>query len=207
MPKKSSSSGSRAIATVMVLAALGVGGFAMYVQNTPSARRVPDEIRRPKPEAQPSGPRTEIHAQPAPENPKAGLKVVQFHDGQLQLVDATSEPSGQDPIAFVATETLHNLGVSQARAVGVDVQSGNAILDMNPEFLSQGFGSMEEGQVIEALSLALGQFPTVQTYQLRIDGEIVDSIGGHIELTEPIPVKTSGATDAATSPTTPAATP
>lgn len=179
----------------------------MYVQNTPNARRVPDEIRRPKPVTQDSGPRTEIHAQPVHEHSDKALKVAKFENGTLSLVDATTTPTGQDPIVFVTTETLHNLGIDHARAIGVDLQSGNAILDMNPEFLSQGFGSMEEGQVIEALSLALGQFSTVKTYQFRIDGQIVDSIGGHLEVTEPIPVKTSGATDAATSPTTPAANP
>lgn len=170
----------------MALGALGVGVFAAYVNFTPAAQHIPPALR--KPEVEPKVPQTDVSVKPI-QTPKVQTKllVATIDGSEVRLVEATSLPSGVTPMVYAATQSLHNLGVEKARALGVDIHDRKATIDFSPE-LYQGFGSMEESQVVEALQLAMGQFPEIDTFEMRVDGQKVDTLG-QLDLSDPIPVK------------------
>jgi hypothetical protein len=180
----------------MVLAALGVGVFAAYVQMTPAARRVPDELRRPKTQVSRPGPKVAVESTPAPRAPQepahGSLFSATVEGDEVKLVPITGDAKGETPIVFVTNQTLRNLGIQDAKAIGVHVHDRLASLDFNPSIYG-GYGSTEEANLIKALQSALGQFAEVDSFELRVDGNKVSSLG-HLELTEPIEVvRTKGA--------------
>lgn len=190
MPKRTTNSpGARAVTTIMVLAALGVGVFAAYVRFGPNVQRVPDEIRRPSVASEtsshrsrPHGPSVEIETSPA-----LDLKIPVVEGDTVHLgKSAGPVPSGTKPMVFLATATLKQLKIEGARALGVDVKGRNALIDFN-EALDKGYGSTEEGYLISSLQWALGQFPEIDTFQIVIDGQVKDTLG-QLDLSEPISV-------------------
>ena len=48
-------------------------------------------------------------------------------------------------------------------------------------------GDTEEVQVVNAILKALGQFPTVSRVQILVDGQHIDSLGGLLVLSDPLP--------------------
>jgi hypothetical protein len=192
----------------MLLAALGVGVFAAYVQLNPAARRVPDSVRRPdpapvvrpsesvtRPTPRHTGPSVEIQREPE-------LLVASVAGDHVKLVPAHGGPKGEKPIVFVANETLRNLKLEGARAIGVEIKDRIASIDFNPK-LTDGMGSMQEATVLKALQMTFGQFKEIDAFEMRIDGEVLDTLGGHFELENPVPVIRLGKSepDADSSPT------
>lgn len=94
---------------------------------------------------------------------------------------------GEDPRERSLAETMKSLGYGDVRVLNVDVERGSAMVDVNAALTSEGFSSTSEAALVEALARTLGQFGEVKRFQLRIDGQIVDSLG-HLELSEPIQV-------------------
>ncbi|MGV3618389.1 MAG: GerMN domain-containing protein [Fimbriimonas sp.] len=175
----------------MLLAALGVGVFAAYVQLSPAAQRVPDSIRRPDkpsveirqkdPVASPTrpGPSVDVHTE-------QGFVVATLDGDKIKLVPLKPAAKGEKPIVYVANHTLQNLKVERARALSVEVKERVALIDFNPA-LTEGFGSMEEANLIKALQMSLGQFKEIDAFQIVIEGEVLDSLG-HFEIDSPVPV-------------------
>jgi len=186
MPKRKTNSTGRGVLTLMAMALLGVVVFAGYVKLTPSASHVADDLRaKPDPivhDVHPKRPSVEVESSDTPQ-----LKVPVLHGEDVSLDKlAGKTPSGVKPMVFVATETLKQLKIQGAKAIGVDIKDRNALVDFNPA-LDKGYGSMEEGQLIKSLQWALGQFPEIDTFQIVIDGEVKKSLG-QLDLTDPIPV-------------------
>jgi len=180
---------------LLLVGAMGAVAVAAYVQSTPDARRVPDDLRKPEPAAQvsktndaePTAARP--HRQDSsPRRPDQTSLMVPTLDGQNVVLRAASDgPSrGEDPKVFVANAALRAVKVDGARALGVQVKDGVAVIDFNPA-LEQGFGSMEEGTLIKALQMGMGQFKDVDKVQIMVEGKPIESLG-HFELTDPLPV-------------------
>jgi hypothetical protein len=179
----------------MLFAALGVAVFAAYVNMTPAAQKVPPELRvqDKKPVVQSdavtrprtSGPAVEVEA--APE-----LFVAKLDGDKLKLVpEKASVPQGQKPMVFALNETLKNIHAQGIKVLGVEVKDRVALLDFNPA-LVEGMGSMEEANLIEGLRLTLGQFKEIDKFQMRLDGEILEEVGGHDTYEAPLDVKRPG---------------
>lgn len=83
--------------------------------------------------------------------------------------------------------SLDDAGFKKIRVLGVDVVEGNAIIDLSPSVRS-GFGSAEEAQFLEAIKSGLNKFKDIKTFQLRVDGQILDALS-HVEIGEPNPVR------------------
>jgi hypothetical protein len=54
--------------------------------------------------------------------------------------------------------------------------------------ISSGFGSEEEAQFLEVIKKSLSKYSTVNTFQLRLDGKVLDALS-HVEIGEPNPVR------------------
>ena len=67
------------------------------------------------------------------------------------------------------------------------VDNGNAIIDFNKELLG-GMGSGAESDFIQIIKDTLKKYDDVNTFQIRIDGEIRKSLS-HFEMIDPVPVR------------------
>ncbi|AIE87036.1 GerMN domain-containing protein [Fimbriimonas ginsengisoli] len=185
----------------MLVAALGVIGFAAYVKMAPGASHVPEPLRRPaiespvgnlpsSPRRHSAGPDVKVDSHTDPD-----LKVPAVQGNDVKLAHSAGKvPDGVKPMVFLANATLESLKIEKAKALGVEIKDRNALVDFNPE-LEKGYGSTEEGQLIKALQMALGQFPDIDTFQIVIDGKTIDSLG-QIDLSEPISVIRPDGTEA-----------
>ena len=75
------------------------------------------------------------------------------------------------------------------RLLSVTISDGLATADFSRE-LRDNFhgGDTEEVQVVNAILKTLGQFPTVSKVQILVDGQHIDSLGGLLVLSDPLPV-------------------
>ncbi|HSI74218.1 MAG TPA: GerMN domain-containing protein [Fimbriimonas sp.] len=183
---KSNSPGSKAVAVTMVAALIGVAAFAAYVQFTPGARNVADDMRRDQVSRPAPSVKTNVSPSEKPTDATAYL-LPAFEGTEVKLATPASQtPEGVDPKVHLVSETFKVLGAPEARALKVEIKDKLAIVDVNSGLMEHGFGSMEEGQLIKALQLVLGQFPEVESFQLMSDGNPVEL--GHLDLSEPTPV-------------------
>src|SRR5688572_3655983 len=117
--KKSPSPSTKAVVITMMIALLGVGVFATYVNMTPAAARVSDDLRA-KPAVSIPSPTITVEGSTKP--PKVDNKqdlmvpAIQGEDVQLGPKLGTMA-AGVDPKAFLITETFSSMGISGGRAV------------------------------------------------------------------------------------------
>ena len=144
---------------------------------------------------------------PTPEQPaetETGTKAVVLYFGApdgSDLVEVNREiPVPSDPSVLLAavirelTTGPSDKGVAVLPA-GTQVRSayisGNdAFVDFSSE-LKSGFsgGSTEEYLLIASVVRTVAEnFPDISRVQILVEGKTVDSLGGHYEITEPLPV-------------------
>jgi hypothetical protein len=183
---KSNSPGSKAVVVTMVAALVGVAAFAAYVQFTPGARRVADDMRRDQTSRPAPSVETKGEAVGEPVQQRSYLiPAVEGSDVKL-ATPASKAPKGIDEKVHLVSETFKALGAPEGRALKVEMKDKVAVIDVNSAVMEHGFGSMEEGQLIKALQLVLGQFPEVESFQMVSEGNPVEF--GHLDLSEPTPV-------------------
>ena len=90
--------------------------------------------------------------------------------------------------AEALSKALKAKNYGEFRVLRVTVEDkGNAIIDMNNRLL-QGMGSEAEADFIDTVKSAMAQFKDVNTFQIRVDGEILKSLS-HFEMLDPVPVR------------------
>ena len=184
MPKRTSNSPSgKGVLAVMLLTLCGAGVLAAYVRMTPAAAHVMADTSS-------SGPSVTIseHATPRTQaqsdTNSLHLLVPSIEKNDVALTKAAGDPpDGVRPEVFLVNQTLTSLQIDGARAIGIDVKDRVAMVDFNSG-IEKGYGTIEEGHLIKALQMALGQFKDIDSFQIVVDGKIVDSLG-NLDLTEP----------------------
>lgn len=68
------------------------------------------------------------------------------------------------------------------------VENGTATIDMDGT-VQYNLGAGGEQLAIEALTSTLLQFPEIDTVQILVDGQIKDSLMGHVDISEPFKEK------------------
>lgn len=63
--------------------------------------------------------------------------------------------------------------------LGLDIDDGFAVVDLNQAFEYNGLGTVYEGWLLTQLAGTLYQFPTIERVKLRIEGVERTSFGGH----------------------------
>jgi hypothetical protein len=171
----------------MLLALTGAVGFGLYVRMTPQAAKVPPDLRREE-EIKPIAPVARKN-EPKAETPKSETRylVATRAGASLRMTRLDKPlPDGEDPKAFVVRETVRRLGPDALQSKGVKLDGGTAILDFNAT-IRDGLGSAEEGELLKALQMTLGQFSDVDSIRIAADGQVLEEIG-HTEVVEPLPV-------------------
>jgi hypothetical protein len=186
MPKRSSnSSAGKSVLAIMLVALLGAGVLAAYVKMTPQAAHVTQD--RPQ-----SGPDVTVQSQAtnrteAPLTKQEGLLVPSVIQNDVKLdKPAGSPPDGVRPEVFLVNQSLSSLKIDGASALGIEVKDRVAAVSFNPG-IEKGYGTIEEGYLIKALQMALGQFKDIDKFQVIVEGKTVDSLG-NIDLSTPVEV-------------------
>lgn len=77
------------------------------------------------------------------------------------------------------------------KVLGLKVENGTAFADFSKELIKKGQGSYEEMMLCYAIVNTLTEFPEVKRVQILIEGKKVVSLGGHIDVEEPLTRNTS----------------
>ena len=72
---------------------------------------------------------------------------------------------------------------------GVTIKDGLATVDLSREFTAHYTGGdSNEPVVVNSILKAMGRFPNVNEVQLLVGGQPIDTLGGVLELSKPLPV-------------------
>ncbi|MCK9526287.1 MAG: GerMN domain-containing protein [Limnochordia bacterium] len=76
---------------------------------------------------------------------------------------------------------------ASASLLGLTVDNSLATINFSPE-IARDFpgGSLMEAYLVQAIVNTLTEFPDIERVQILVDGEIVESIGGHILILQPL---------------------
>ena len=180
---------NRILLAVSLFTVMVVGGLAAYVKLAP-ADKVPAEEHRDQLSQKPA-PQVDITAKRTDSEvtdvfvytPRASGETTVF-EGELVAV-----PAGVDAKVFAVNKFLEVSKIVEptARLLSVSVEDGVAKLSFNAAF-EGGYGSGDEGVLIEGLSRSLGQFKEISKYEVFVDGKPLDSLGS-VELAGGLDVK------------------
>ncbi|MDX2064793.1 MAG: hypothetical protein SFX74_03515 [Fimbriimonadaceae bacterium] len=179
--RKSRTNSRATLLAAIVVASLGFGALAYYVQNTPAAKRVPDDQR-----VNVVAPIRSENGD-APPRPSVTVRIAEVRNGVVRLGESVPVGDGEGPARVALSRTLDRLDLANASIVGLAIKDRHAVIEVNDGFTA-GMGSTTESYVIEAFQLALGQFSTVDTFEIQLSGVRLDSLG-HFELENPMRVK------------------
>jgi len=97
----------------------------------------------------------------------------------------------ENPYKEVFEKLIQESGVfpQGTRLVGVSVHHGTLQLNFSRELTDKfAGGSDEEAALVNAISSTAGSFPNVERVQILVEGKPVESLGGHIDLSQALPV-------------------
>lgn len=83
-------------------------------------------------------------------------------------------------------ENLSRIIPDNARLLNLSVEDGTAYVDFSNEIATANYGSATEGVLIDSIVWTLTQLDEIEAVQLLVEGEVVDSIGGHLSVSKPL---------------------
>jgi len=175
------------VAVAGVVIAVAIGGFwLVYRQSRPPAEGPAAKPASPPPAA---GPSVETRR-------KVKIYVMNIVNNEPRLVPVTrSVPPGADPHAAAIQRLLatnHEVGPSQyliplgTKLLGLKVEKRIAYASFSRE-IKDNFsgGSMNEALLLNSIIHTLTQFRDVDKVQILVEGKKVDTLGGHLDISEP----------------------
>jgi len=192
MPKRTSNSpAGKSVLAILLITMLGAGVLAGYVHFSPQAAHVTVDQRSSEPDVTiRSTPSRAVPIEKSSQHLSLFVPTVVSNDVSLSKPAADAQ-EGVRPEVDLVNQTLQSLQIEGARAVGLDLQGHVAKVDFNSA-IQKGYGTIEEGYLIKALQMALGQFPEISKFQIVVEGKAIDSLG-NIDLSAPIDVIRPGA--------------
>jgi len=155
---------------LIALAAVGVGVWLRLTRPAPTPPPpVPHTVHIYIPHISDQG---ELHYEP---------KAIAVHDHANAYREAFEHLISQTPVFPKGT-----------RLLSVELKGNTLELNFSQE-LVQNFegGSDTEAALINAITRSASSFPGVQKVRILIEGKPVESIGGHLDISQPLPVQES----------------
>ncbi|MDW8290088.1 MAG: GerMN domain-containing protein [Armatimonadota bacterium] len=158
---------------VLLLAILAFGGGYWYAS------------RRPQLAPRPTGVTTK---------PSVVVYVPRFVDTRTEW-EAKPVPvgEGEDPLRVALEHLLITRDTpfpQGTRLLGVNVTEGVAEVNFSRELIDNfPGGSTTEAWIVESLRKTLAQFSDVERARILVEGKPIDTIGEHIDLSQPIAVR------------------
>ncbi len=101
---------------------------------------------------------------------------------------APTQTPAQDALVALSAQT-HSPLPAGTNLRSINLADGLATVDFSHEFETNFTGGDTQGiRTISAVLRTLGQFPTVDRVQFLVDGHPVDTLGGLLSLSDPLPV-------------------
>ncbi|MGQ9738383.1 MAG: GerMN domain-containing protein [Armatimonadota bacterium] len=163
----------RWIVVVVLLAMLAFGGGYWYAS------------RRPRLTPQPT---------PVPNKPSV-VVYVPISEGNTYRWEAKPVPvgEGEDPLRIALEHLLITRDTpfpQGTRLLRVTVHDGVAEVDFSRELVDNfPGGSTTESLIVESLCKTLAQFTDVEKVRVLVEGKKISTIGEHIDLSKPVPVR------------------
>lgn len=87
----------------------------------------------------------------------------------------------------LAHEDLHESVPHTTKLLGLSVHQGLAVANFSSELVNDfNGGSLIESYLVQAIVSTLTEFPHITQVQILVEGEQIESIGGHILITGPL---------------------
>jgi spore germination protein GerM len=179
-----------------LIALIVVGGFGCDRSQTIGAGSSADH--QTKTEARQTGTGSERSAgreTPATGTNKTTLTLYFSDDQAMKLVKESREATQTAEPAAAAVRALiegpKGAGLATipagARLNGITIKDGVATVDLSREFVD-GLpgGSASERMAVYSIVNSLTEFNTIERVKFQIDGADVETIGGHLDATEPL---------------------
>jgi len=181
---------TRIAAVGLVILALAVGGFTYFYFHARLLGPTPQAVVPVTPPAVPSTQPTPV----APGAPQSSIYVVAENGGDENNL-APEKVTNVNP-ASPARGVLEALIQSPksplpagTRLLDIRLNNGLATVNFSREFQKDFHGGdMQEAQAVNSILMTLGQFSTINQVQILVEGAPIDSLGGHFEISSPIPV-------------------
>lgn len=138
----------------------------------------------------------------SPKKPKVvgtvTLYYIQMKESNLSLVPVTqkitsdmAKDTARNSLEILCTLTdsgnLKSPIPPNVKILGFNVNNGLATVNFSPELI-RNFpgGSSWEAASLSAIVQTLTQFPNIQKVQILVDGKKQETLGGHIDISEPL---------------------
>lgn len=149
-------------------------------------------------------PAKEGEAPPVPEDTEATSADVTYKEVSLYFVDENSDELAvetrnvvnqaglakttlQELLTGPATEALSTYIPAGTTIQSIDIrEDGLCTVDFSKELQTAELNSTEEKFVIESILNTLSQFDSVSAVQIRVNGNVVESIAGHWDISKPL---------------------
>ncbi|NMA60506.1 MAG: GerMN domain-containing protein [Firmicutes bacterium] len=87
----------------------------------------------------------------------------------------------------LAHENLHESVPHTTRLLGLSIFEGLAVANFSSELVDDfNGGSLIESYLVQAIVSTLTEFPEIDRVQILVEGEEIESIGGHVLITGPL---------------------
>lgn len=84
-------------------------------------------------------------------------------------------------------ENLHESVPHTTRLLGLSIFEGLAVANFSSELVDDfNGGSLIESYLVQAIVSTLTEFPEIDRVQILVEGEEIESIGGHVLITGPL---------------------
>lgn len=106
------------------------------------------------------------------------------------LVATTSTPMKAAVEALIAG--IPGTGASfialpkETKVLGISVNAGVCTVDFSAEILQVNVGSGGEATVLSSIVATLGQFPGVESVRILVEGQPMETLAGHVDITGPL---------------------
>lgn len=168
---------------LIALGTVTLAGLGIYASN---------EQASPKPQSKIAA-QSKPNIQVTPDEPEKGevteLTPRLTQDDVKYDRSTSTPPPGVDPKVWAINQYLSKLDSIPAgtKVLSVTTKDKIATVDMSKE-TEAGFGSMDEMILVEGILKVMSQFKDINAVQFLVEGKKIESIGGHIDLSEPQPV-------------------
>ncbi len=98
----------------------------------------------------------------------------------------TAEKIGVELLKGPESEDLKRVIPEKTKILGVDINDNTAYVNFSSEILHGNYGSSLESMVLSTIIWTFTELPEADSVQILIEGEIVETLGGHMLISEPL---------------------
>ena len=136
----------------------------------------------------------EMVARAAPEEGTIELYFMKVTDTSFELGLETRSVEGrlgarellEELLKGPQDQSLSRIIPEGTRLLDVRVENGIAYADFSAEITKGNFGAATEGVLLSSIVWTLTQLEEVEAVQILVEGQVLESLAGHVSISEPL---------------------